>query len=148
MRIVASSLAVVSFSLLLGCGGPESGAVSEDANTKIVSQRPKGASIMTTESSLNTLPPPTRMEDVIDTHWGVSVRDPYRWLEAQETEEVRTWFEDQGSYAAQTLGQLPMREQLLARLTELDQGAPYTTYGVRQLANGTCFICAATRARV
>ena len=139
MRIVASSLAVVSFSLLLGCGGPESGAVSEDANTKIVSQRPKGASIMTTESSLNTLPPPTRMEDVIDTHWGVSVRDPYRWLEAQETEEVRTWFEDQGSYAAQTLGQLPMREQLLARLTELDQGAPYTTYGVRQLANGDLF---------
>ncbi len=60
-------------------------------------------------------------------------------MEDQDSDEVRNWFEQQGSYAAQVLGDLPMRERLLARLTELDQGAPYSTYGVRQLVNGDLF---------
>lgn len=98
-----------------------------------------GDTSMTVHTSNLTPPPAARIDDVVDTHWGVEVSDPYRWMEDQNSEEVRNWFEQQGDYAARVLGDLPMREGLLERLTELDQGAPYSTYGVRQLANGDVF---------
>jgi len=98
-----------------------------------------GDPAMTPQISPVTAPPATRVDDVVDIHWGVEVHDPYRWMEDQDSEEVRSWFEQQGNYAAKVLGDLPMRERLLERLTELDQGAPYTTYGVRRLANGDVF---------
>lgn len=98
-----------------------------------------GDPAMTSKATALTPPPAARIDDVVDTHWGVEVPDPYRWMEDQDSDEVRNWFERQGDYAAQVLGELPMRKQLLARLTELDQGAPYSTYGVRQLANGDLF---------
>ena len=37
------------------------------------------------------------------------------------------------------LAGLPRREEIYERLVELDQGAPYTTYAVRRLANGDMF---------
>ena len=94
------------------------------------------------QSSIDTSelhPPATRTETIVDTHWGVTVEDPYRWLEEEDSEEVRSWFEQQGAYASGVLGALPMRQQMLERLTQLDQGAPYSTYGVRQMANGDLF---------
>ena len=84
-------------------------------------------------------PPMTRVENVVDSHWGVQVEDPYRWLENDDNEEVRHWFEAQGAHATNVLKTLPMGQTMLERLTELDQGAPYSTYGVRQLANGGLF---------
>ncbi|MDG1460535.1 MAG: prolyl oligopeptidase family serine peptidase, partial [Luminiphilus sp.] len=85
------------------------------------------------------VPPITRVENVVDTHWGVQVKDPYRWLENQESQEVLHWFEQQGGFTEQVLSALPIRGKLLERLIELDQGAPYSTYGVRQLKNGDLF---------
>jgi prolyl oligopeptidase len=85
------------------------------------------------------VPPITRVENVVDTHWGVQVEDPYRWLENQESQEVLHWFEQQGGFTEQVLSALPIRGKLLERLIELDQGAPYSTYGVRQLKNGDLF---------
>ena len=84
-------------------------------------------------------PPATKIENVVDNHWGIQVEDPYRWLEDQDSQEVLQWFTQQGAFTEQVLNALPRREQLLQRLTELDQGAPYTTYGVRQLAKGDVF---------
>lgn len=109
--------------LLSGCGAPDE----------------TGDPAMASTATPLTPPPAARVDDVVDVHWGVEVPDPYRWMEDQDSDEVRNWFEQQGDYAAQVLGELPMRKQLLARLTELDQGAPYSTYGVRQLANGDLF---------
>ncbi len=84
-------------------------------------------------------PPATKIENVVDNHWGIQVEDPYRWLEDQDSQDVLQWFTQQGAFTEQVLSALPRREQLLQRLTELDQGAPYTTYGVRQLAKGDVF---------
>ena len=85
------------------------------------------------------MPPIARIENVVDTHWGVEVEDPYRSLEDVEDSEVRAWFEGQAAYAERILDELPLRDALLERLEDLDQGAPYSTYSVKELAGGDVF---------
>lgn len=65
-------------------------------------------------------PIPTRVSPVADVLHGVRVEDPYRWLEDGKSEEVRAWVSAQDRFAREHLSRLPLREQLLARLTELN----------------------------
>jgi len=99
--------------------------------------------IMSTSSSITAAAvvpaPKAPVRIVTDSHWGVEVQDPYRYLEDQDALEVVSWFKGQAAHAQAVLGQLPQRDALYARLVELDEGAPYTTFGVRQLANGGRF---------
>ena len=74
-----------------------------------------------------------------DTYWGVEVGDPYRYMENLEDPEVERWFRAQASYTESYLNGLKSRAGLFARLEELDQGAPFTTYGVQRLSNGMQF---------
>lgn len=84
-------------------------------------------------------PPVAKIDNVVDTHWGVEVQDPYRYMEEVEDPYVREWFEGQAAFTKRTLEGLPKREEIFERLQELDQGAPYSTSGVKQLANGDVF---------
>jgi len=64
-------------------------------------------------------PPPTPVGSVIDTLHGVVIPDPYRWLEDQEAPETREWIAAQNEYTVSLLGNVPGRERLEGRLTEL-----------------------------
>lgn len=90
--------------------------------------------------------PETRKVDQQDTFHGVTVADPYRWLEGdvRETEEVRAWVEAQNRVTSSYLSALPQREAIRKRLAELwrfdemdapiAEGGRYFTYrndGVR-----------------
>lgn len=61
-------------------------------------------------------PPPTRAEQVIDILHGEEIRDPYRWLEAGDSEEVGAWTDAQNDYTAAMLASLPVREELREKL--------------------------------
>ncbi|MEA2560245.1 MAG: prolyl oligopeptidase [Acidobacteriota bacterium] len=65
--------------------------------------------------------PETRKVDQKDTFHGVTVADPYRWLEGdvRETEEVRAWVEAQNRVTSSYLSSLPQREAIRKRLSEL-----------------------------
>jgi prolyl oligopeptidase len=65
--------------------------------------------------------PETRKVDQKDTFHGVTVADPYRWLEGdvRETQEVRAWVEAQNRVTSAYLSSLPQRESIGKRLTEL-----------------------------
>lgn len=63
--------------------------------------------------------PPTRTVDAKDVLHGVTVPDPYRWLENASSPEVKAWMTAQDELARKELGRLPEREKLLARLKEL-----------------------------
>ena len=63
--------------------------------------------------------PPTRVEPVTDTYHGVSVADPYRWLEEGTSAEVREWTAAQTARTRAYLDALPFRSALEARLAEL-----------------------------
>src|SRR5271155_4457984 len=64
-------------------------------------------------------PPPTRKDDVVEMIHGVSVADPYRWLEDQKSPETRAWIEAEDKCTAAVLDAVPGRADISMRLGEL-----------------------------
>ncbi len=44
------------------------------------------------------LPPQTQVEPVTELLHGVTITDPYRWLEDQDSPVTRNWLEEQTNY--------------------------------------------------
>ena len=63
--------------------------------------------------------PPTPREDVVDTYFGETIVDPYRWLEDAGSPRVAEWTEAQNARTRAVLDALPERGGLAARLREL-----------------------------
>jgi prolyl oligopeptidase len=63
--------------------------------------------------------PTSRTVDASDTHFGVKVEDPYRWLEDGKSPEVKTWLDAQNKLARRYLDALPGRAALKKRYTDL-----------------------------
>src|SRR6478609_3307028 len=70
-------------------------------------------------SAAKLTPPPTRADDVTETLHGVTIVDPYRWLEDQNSPETRAWIDAQAKFARSYLDPLPGRDELRARLAGL-----------------------------
>jgi prolyl oligopeptidase len=83
-----------------------------------------------------SLPVPTRRDGVVETLFGHSVPDPYRWLEDGESEEVRRWTEEQNALTRRVLDRVPDRDKLRDRLAELLGIGTVTTPAVRKLSAG------------
>jgi len=64
-------------------------------------------------------PPTTRVDAVTDTLHGVTIADPYRWLEDQNSAETRAWINAQNEYSASVLASLPGRNQIRERISQL-----------------------------
>src|SRR5262245_6443289 len=64
-------------------------------------------------------PPMTRRDEVKEMLHGVTIVDPYRWLEDQGAPETRSWIDAQNKYAHALLDPLPMRGAIRDRLTAL-----------------------------
>ncbi len=62
--------------------------------------------------------PATRTSDQVDDFHGTPVADPYRWLE-NDSDEVANWVEAQSDFTASYLNDLPGRQSLVARMTEV-----------------------------
>jgi prolyl oligopeptidase len=56
---------------------------------------------------------------VTETLQGVSITDPYRWLEDQTSPETRSWIDRQNAYTDSVLGPRPEKEIFARRLTDL-----------------------------
>jgi prolyl oligopeptidase len=81
-------------------------------------------------------PPVAPVRPVTEEYFGTKVADPYRYMEDLGKAEVKRWVKGQADYAARTLAGIPGREKLLARIKELDAGAPYRLRVVRRWPNG------------
>jgi prolyl oligopeptidase len=71
------------------------------------------------QNSGATAPPTARRGDVQETLHGVTVSDPYRWLEDQSSPETRAWINQQNEYTHKLLDSWPGRERLEKRFSEL-----------------------------
>jgi len=69
-------------------------------------------------SGLVSAPPFTPIETVTEVFHGVSVTDPYRWLEDQESPRTRRWIEEQTQYTREYLDHLPGRPKIRERIRE------------------------------
>jgi prolyl oligopeptidase len=63
-------------------------------------------------------PPVARVDPVRDTYFGVTVDDPYRWME-QPSAEFEAWLDGQGAYARTVLDAVPDRSALYDRIRAL-----------------------------
>ncbi len=63
--------------------------------------------------------PTTREGGVVDSYFGTQVADPYRWLEDDRSKETEDWVKRQNKVTFKYLEQIPYRERLANRLTDL-----------------------------
>ncbi len=63
-------------------------------------------------------PPFSPAEPITEVLHGVSVTDPYRWLEDQDSPRTRAWLEEQRSYARACLDSFPGRDHIRQRIRE------------------------------
>lgn len=72
-------------------------------------------------------PPPARVEEAVDTQFGLTLADPYRWMEQPASEELTAWMRAQGQYTARSLARIQGRDALHARIRELGEGTTLVT---------------------
>ena len=82
-------------------------------------------------------PPASNVKPVTETLHGVSLTDPYRWLENQNSPETRAWIKAQSSYTGAELTKVPQRSAIARRLAELMK---VDTMGPPRVRNGRYFI--------
>ncbi|WP_158846352.1 prolyl oligopeptidase family serine peptidase [Algibacter sp. L1A34] len=63
--------------------------------------------------------PETKTVDTIDTYFDVEVKDPYRWLEDDRSEETEAWVKAENVATNAYLDKIPFREALKNRLSKL-----------------------------
>lgn len=84
-------------------------------------------------------PPATPEKPVVDVYHGVSVTDPYRWMEDMNSPEFKGWLRAQADYASSVLKTLPGRDALRKRMGELaDSGE--MTLGYEQAGGRTFYL--------
>lgn len=70
--------------------------------------------------------PETKKGDVVDTYFGTSVPDPYRWLEDDKSAETAAWVKEQNLTTFGYLESIPYREELKSRLEKMWNYEKYT----------------------
>jgi prolyl oligopeptidase len=80
--------------------------------------------------------PVTRTTNQVDVYHGVSVPDPYRWLEDDNSPETKAWVEAQNKVTFDYLGKIPQRDAIRQQLTKLWN---YERYGVPFKEGGRYF---------
>ena len=77
--------------------------------------------------------PVAEKQQVKDDYFGTTVADPYRWMEDDTTKAVAGWVEAQNIVTQAYLENIPFREKLKLRLTELTDyekiGTPFKKHG-------------------
>ncbi len=77
--------------------------------------------------------PETPRTNVVDTYHNVQVKDPYRWLEDDNSAATKAWVEAQNAITLPYLRSLPGRDQIYRRLKKLwnfeRYGVPFTEGG-------------------
>ena len=73
--------------------------------------------------------PETKKVDTVTNYFGTEVKDPYRWLEDDRSEETEAWVKSQNESTFGYLDNIPYREELKERLSKLwnyeKVGAPF-----------------------
>lgn len=71
--------------------------------------------------------PDTHQAEQVDHYHGVSVADPYRWLEDPSSPETKAWIEAQNQVTFAYLQDIPVRESIRQRITMLWNYEKYGT---------------------
>src|SRR5688572_21873600 len=114
MKARLPSIALCSFAL--ACGGSTPAPLRP---TVVAPQNPEAIDAGVDPAG----PPATSREEVMDVYHGVSVSDPYRWLEANGDARVKAWSAAQNAYTRRLLDGLPDRSAIQARIEQVFKSA-------------------------
>ena len=80
-----------------------------------------------TSPNSNTMTyPKTNKIDISDTYFGTTIKDPYRWLEDDRSEETKAWVEAENLVTQNYLNRIPFRNAIKSRLETLWNYEKYT----------------------
>ena len=82
--------------------------------------------------------PPAKTVDSSDTYFGITYKDPYRWLEYIDQPEVESWFKKQSEYTNSILNKLNGRDELIAEWKHLKKLQPASIFSINY-ENGRIF---------
>lgn len=71
--------------------------------------------------------PVTKKVDQVDNYHGISINDPYRWLENDNSEETKAWVKEENAVTHTYLNQIPYREALKKRIETVANYAKFST---------------------
>jgi prolyl oligopeptidase len=74
--------------------------------------------------------------DVVDTYHGTPIKDPYRWLEDEDSPETRAWIEAQNKVTREYLDDISGRRRIRERLEKLWN---FERFSIPSLAGGRYF---------
>lgn len=74
-------------------------------------------SAMTSFGQINY--PKTQKKEVDNTYFGTTIKDPYRWLEDDKSEETASWVKAENEVTFNYLEKIPFRKQLKDRMEKL-----------------------------
>lgn len=80
--------------------------------------------------------PVTKTVDVVEDYHGTMVADPYRWMEDESAEDLKSWIEAQNKITSNYLEKFSGREKIKNRLSELWN---FPRYSVPQKRGGKYF---------
>ena len=63
--------------------------------------------------------PEARKADQTDTYFGTEVKDPYRWLEDDNSKETEAWVKAENELTNKYLAKIPFRDKIRERLTKI-----------------------------
>jgi len=105
--------------VMVGCGTPPRGAPRSAPVAAVASPSAKASATAPVLAKPAFDYPPSRRSDQVDVLHGISVRDPYRWLEDADSDETRRWISAQNELTRGFLDKLPERPAIAKRLREL-----------------------------
>jgi len=113
MRLTLVAVSVAATLIVAACARAPSRVLANGSAAPLPAAIPSGS----TSSAL--APPPTRRDDFSEVLHGVTIVDPYRWLEEDQSPETRAWIDAQNRYTHALVDPLPMRTTIRARLDAL-----------------------------
>jgi prolyl oligopeptidase len=128
-----SLLALVFAASLFACHRSVSPSPAHDARPAAATATPDAA------HAHRTPPVPTPVRPVSDTYHGVTVVDPYRWLENGDSPEVRAWTAAENEHTRAVLDRIPHRAEIEQQLTQI-LSARATTFDSARFRGGTLFV--------
>jgi len=84
--------------------------------------------------------PETRREDTSNSYHGVTVQDPYQWLEDWSSEEVKAWSTDQNQVARGFLDGLPHRTEIAKRVDSVVSANTVSYYSGQRIGDKAWFM--------
>ena len=85
------------------------------------------------------VPPPPDPRPVTETFWGVSVTDPFRFLEDTKDPQVQAWMKAQSEATEAILARIPGRKSMLDRIVEIESKASGLTQTIDRTEGGRYF---------